>query len=565
MCSIRGVKVPGTRGPFYVPLDRSSHPPVPGQANTIKKYSPQELPMREHVQFLEQAHEVQSNPVNAVAERRAKEYGIKGIPILSRLPSLSFPTSFPYDFMHLIWENLIKNLVLHWTGNFKDLGEGTEEYEFSKSLWEAIGEATHRAGSTVPSAYGPRLPDIAGERGNYVTADMWSFCTLYLAPVLLRRRFKKLRYYQHFTRLVRLLNICLQFEISDSEIDELEEGFIKWVEDYERLYYQRNPARSSACPVTVHALLHIAESIRQMGPVWRYWAFPMERYCGKLQPVIRSRRFPYPAIDRFVVEDAQLTQISLLYDLVSALSLAPPATSSRGFSHPDYSSCILLPPSRSGVPSDSKLALIASALVTRSLHPDASPVPLEGTSKKAKGKRKPVIAAVKQWLREAKIVEWGKVRRVDSEEGDTISTSNMGKRGEDRRDNTFVRYEMYVDRYANRRTRKPEYELKTCYGQLEHLFCVTFTNSTAAQSLGLQGDTAILAAIRGCVLSSETIPGLDIHFYSSLGALEVVDVTTIQSLVGRVPDDGHGWAIIDRSGSLARAIGEGGAEDIEQP
>lgn len=47
--------------------------------------------------------------------------------------------SFPYDFMHLIWENLIKNLVLHWTGGFKDLDDGVEEYQLPQAIWEAIG------------------------------------------------------------------------------------------------------------------------------------------------------------------------------------------------------------------------------------------------------------------------------------------------------------------------------------------------------------------------------------------------------------------------------------------
>lgn len=50
----------------------------------------------------------------------------------------------------------------------------------------------------------------------------------------------------------------------------------------------------------------------------------MERYCGKLQPALRSRRFPYAALDRFVLEDAQLTQIKLTSGLVDELSLRTP-------------------------------------------------------------------------------------------------------------------------------------------------------------------------------------------------------------------------------------------------
>jgi hypothetical protein len=87
------------------------------------------------------------------------------------------------------------------------------------------------------------------------------------------------------------------------------------------MYYQHNPDRISACPLTVHALLHIAPCIKATGPVWCYWAFPMERYCGVLQPAIRNRRFPFASLDRHVLEEAQLTQVGAIYDKAEELSL----------------------------------------------------------------------------------------------------------------------------------------------------------------------------------------------------------------------------------------------------
>ena len=80
------------------------------------------------------------------------------------------------------------------------------------------------------------------------------------------------------------------------------------------------------CPITVHAVLHIADSIANAGPVWTAWAFPMERYCGRLQPAIRNRRFPYSSLDRYVLDAARLDQIKLLYGPQTAqeLALGPP-------------------------------------------------------------------------------------------------------------------------------------------------------------------------------------------------------------------------------------------------
>jgi len=93
---------------------------------------------------------------------------------------------------------------------------------------------------------------------------------------------------------------------------------------YCSIYYQHDPDRISACPITIHALLHIADGIKANGPVWCYWAFPTERYCGSLQPAIRSRRFPYASLDRHALEDAQLTQIKIVYNIAQELSLQPP-------------------------------------------------------------------------------------------------------------------------------------------------------------------------------------------------------------------------------------------------
>lgn len=87
-----------------------------------------------------------------------------------------------------------------------------------------------------------------------------------------------------------------------------------WLNGVCSLYYQKDPARLSTCPVTIHALLHIADGIESCGPVWAYWAFPMERYCGFLGRCIKSRRFPFANLDSYCLSLAQLTQIRNRYN-----------------------------------------------------------------------------------------------------------------------------------------------------------------------------------------------------------------------------------------------------------
>ena len=236
MCKILGVQIPnGSAKVYYIPLDRSRHPsvvsPAAGSSPTAK-YSPLDLPLRTHTEFMAQARHVMESPSMAEEGRRAKACGIKGLPLLRALQSLSFPSSFPYDFMHLFWENLLPNPIELWTGVFKGLDQGSQSYQLNKSVWEAIGQATAESGASIPSSFGPRLPNIDSER-SYYTADMMSFWTLYLGPVLLHRKFTHAKYFEHFTALVRLLHMCLKFALSYEDIKEIRVGFAAWVEKYE--------------------------------------------------------------------------------------------------------------------------------------------------------------------------------------------------------------------------------------------------------------------------------------------------------------------------------------------
>ena len=226
ICEIKGVCFESRT--HYVPLRRDK---IPGA--DPRRYDPHHLPVRTHEELLEQASEVEMAPNNVTRERLAKKYGIKGILVLSSISSISFPSSFLFDFMHLIWENLIPNLIEFWTGTFKDLDHQDKDYYIEPHIWNEIGASTAACRATIPAAFGAAVPNIATKRFQ-MSAEMYSNWTLFIAPVVLRGRFKRPQYYKHFMRLVKLLKLCLSFEISDAMLDQIDEGFCQWVEEYEK-------------------------------------------------------------------------------------------------------------------------------------------------------------------------------------------------------------------------------------------------------------------------------------------------------------------------------------------
>ena len=76
----------------------------------------------------------------------------------------------------------------------------------------------------------------------------------------------------------------------------------------------------------------------------------------------------------------------------------------------------------------------------------------------------------------------------------------------------------------------------------------------ATHNLGLnEPTTLILGAIHTCKIERHN--DLYMHISKKQGRVEVVDIGTVQCLVGRVKN--RGWSvIIDRSGDLARAASD---------
>ncbi|KAJ3001434.1 hypothetical protein NUW54_g6423 [Trametes sanguinea] len=521
MCSIVGIRNPDKRKvtTHYVPLQ------PPGSAPS---YDPQNLPLRNHRSFLETAETIQNAPNKAMRDRLRTESGIKGLPVLSVLGSISFPNSFPLDFMHLVFENTIPMLVKLWTGEYKDF-PSNDDFVLAPSVWSAVSEAAASAKSTIPSAFGAPVPNLS-KKHHPMTAEMWNVWATFLAPVLLRRRFTRDIYYRHFVLLVKLIKKCTQFEYTAADVSEIEHGFADWVQTFERLYYRRDPTRLACCTTIIHSLLHIVHGIRYAGPIWVYWAFVMERFCGRLLPAIKSRRFPWNNLDNYLEMDAILSHLRILYSLETELKLDPPRQVRRRlFTDPQYPSCTLVGPTRMSSLSYGQRTVIARCLMA-----------LFGRT----------VAQSRGVIPE--LVEcWGELEISGG--GDTISAYQIKKRAWDGRDKTFVRYQVYVDRHARNHHAEPEFEVRDFWGQLQNIFVLRL-DIDRARIIGLEAPrTLILAEIKRCRVDS--IDDLGNRYYRDpLGATEAVDLKAIQCVVGRVYDPARRrWAIIDRSGPFAEA------------
>jgi hypothetical protein len=98
-------------------------------------------------------------------------------------------------------------------------------------VWQQIGQETAEAYHTIPSDFVGVRADITNSK---YKAEYWSFWVQYLGTILLRNRFPKAKFYRHFCEFVHIIKTCLQFTITEAELDTLEQSIVKWVREYER-------------------------------------------------------------------------------------------------------------------------------------------------------------------------------------------------------------------------------------------------------------------------------------------------------------------------------------------
>ncbi|KAG1744430.1 hypothetical protein EDB19DRAFT_1894577 [Suillus lakei] len=195
--------------------------------------------------------------------------------------------------MSVVSDHSALMLVKHWASKFKGMDTGKEDYQIADHIF---------------------LGNIADDHISF-TAESWSFWIIYLAPTLLCSRFLNAKYHKHLCELVWIIKKMLQFSITHAEINELERRIANWVVKYEKYYYQHDESRLPACTLPIHGMLHIADDIRQCGPVWTTWTFFLERYCQKFKTALKSRVQPWGNLNKEVLYMAYLQQMVLQYDI----------------------------------------------------------------------------------------------------------------------------------------------------------------------------------------------------------------------------------------------------------
>jgi len=188
--------------------------PSPTPDAPLESWDPLQLPLWTHEDWQHVTSMLDGCKTNVACEKKAKHHGIKGMPALQRVASINYACGIPWDFMHLLFLNVIKNLFQLWSGSFKGLTvDNNDNFVIPKKVWKKIGNEMENATKTIPSAFIRRLDNIFKDKGE-MTAEGWGFWFIYLFLHLLWGRFPDDKYFDHALQLIDIIKTSLQYMIS---------------------------------------------------------------------------------------------------------------------------------------------------------------------------------------------------------------------------------------------------------------------------------------------------------------------------------------------------------------
>lgn len=162
-----------------------------------------------------------------------------------------------------------------------------DPYNIPPEEWAVISDDTVKSNATFPADFGDNIKAFAVNCHRFKAANWkrWTFSEC------LVHYFKRLdrHHYEKYVNFVLMCHLMIQYKLTLEELEELYFRVLRFSTYYEESMYRYDYERLGACRPILHQLRHGAEAIRWAGPMFVYWQFPMERFCGMVKFQIKSR------------------------------------------------------------------------------------------------------------------------------------------------------------------------------------------------------------------------------------------------------------------------------------
>ena len=201
-------------------------------------------------------------------QEKSSVNGIKGPSWFAALRHHDIILGTAIDYMHCALEGVMKLLLELW---FTSKEGQHEPFNISKQ----VEDVDKRISEIKPPNRVSRCPrSIEGHRKYWKANELRAFLFFYGAMAL--RGILPDVYYDHFMLFSEaLFTLCLT-NITQSQITHAEKLLLHFCIKFPKLYCERYQTAN------LHSLLHMAEDVRNLGPLWTHSTFPFESLNGEL-------------------------------------------------------------------------------------------------------------------------------------------------------------------------------------------------------------------------------------------------------------------------------------------
>ena len=216
-------------------------------------------------------------------------HGIKGPTWFGLLKHFDYVVGTGIDYMHGVLLGVQKLLLTLWFST-KFAGK-----DYSISGWVSLVDK--RLSEITPTLEIHRLPRSISEHLKYWKAsELRSFLLYYGIPVLYG--LLPDNYFHHYAIFVHAVYICLKDSISLEELKKAESMLFSFCKDFSALYEERFQT------LNVHQLLHLADDVRELGPLYTHSCFSFEDKNGFILKLIHGTQF----IESQILSAVSITQ-----------------------------------------------------------------------------------------------------------------------------------------------------------------------------------------------------------------------------------------------------------------
>ena len=205
--------------------------------------------------------------------QKAVVNGVKGPSWLRKLTNYDIIDGTAIDYMHCVLLGVMRQLLSLWIGS--------EHHNGQYYIGRKLSIVDSRLKAINPSSIIIRKPRKLSTHFKYMKASEYcAFLLYYSLPVL--SGILPSPYLSHFSLLVMSIHTLLQQSISDRQILQCENMINLFCQQFEILYGQRYMSAN------VHLLLHLPNTVRQLGPLWVYSCFYFEGQNGALKSLVHG-------------------------------------------------------------------------------------------------------------------------------------------------------------------------------------------------------------------------------------------------------------------------------------